>query len=340
SSGICHTDVFIGSAPSTAGYPMGNYPKVYGHEGSAIVKHIGSAVKSVKPGDSVLLSYTSCGSCGSCNASQNSYCGSFFDLNFGGHHTFVDADGKPVYGSFFGQSSFASYSVVRESSIVNVTSLVSNEEDLALFAPLGCGIQTGAGTVINAARPTKSDIVLVTGLGGVGLSAIMGAAISGARMIVGVDRVDSRLELAQDLGATHVINSNRLEGKTLVEAIQELCDGDGPHYIIETTGAPPIITASLDAVRRRGTVIQVGSAPPDFQLPIQPMTFMATGKTYRGAIEGEADPRDFVPKMIGWYREGRFPLDKLVKFMKAEDFQKGLKEMHDGTTIKPVLLWS
>ena len=134
-----------------------------------------------------------------------------------------------MLGSFFGQSSFGSYSIARESSLVNVKDLVKNKDDLALYAPLGCGIQTGAGTVVNTAKPTEKDIVLITGLGGVGLSAIMGAAVCKPKMVVALDRIESRLELAKELGATHTLNSDKLGGKTLPEAIKELCGGAGPH---------------------------------------------------------------------------------------------------------------
>ncbi|KAK1090241.1 hypothetical protein LTR48_008676, partial [Friedmanniomyces endolithicus] len=118
-----------------------------------------------------------------------------------------------------------------------------------------------------------------------------------------------------------------LGDKTLVEAIREVADGIGPTIAIDTTGAPPLIKAGIEAIRNKGRYIQVGSAPFDFQCEFNMFTFMVAGKSVQGAIEGEAYPAEFVPQMIKWYREGRFPIDKLIKFMPAEDFEQALKEM-------------
>ncbi|KAK3109618.1 hypothetical protein LTR53_016939 [Teratosphaeriaceae sp. CCFEE 6253] len=178
------------------------------------------------------------------------------------------------------------------------------------------------------------------GLGGVGLSAVMGAKVQGCRIIIGIDRIASRLAFAKELGATHVIDGSKLGDKTLVEAIREVSEGIGPTIAIDTTGAPPLINAGVQAIRNHGRYIQVGSAPFDFQLEFNMFEFMVAGKSVAGAIEGSAYPPEYVPKMIQWYREGKFPIDKLCKFMPAEDFEQALKEMHDGTTIKPILCWS
>ncbi|KAK0960251.1 hypothetical protein LTS01_020980 [Friedmanniomyces endolithicus] len=194
-------------------------------------------------------------------------------------------------------------------------------------------LDLGSGTVINAAKAKPDDVILILGLGGVGLSAIMGAKVQGqatpvcCRTIIGVDRIESRLKLASELGATHTIDGSKLGDKTLVEAIREVADGIGPTIAIDTTGAPPLIKAGIEAIRNKGRYIQVGSAPFDFQCEFNMFTFMVAGKSVQGAIEGEAYPAEFVPQMIKWYREGRFPIDKLIKFMPAEDFEQALKEM-------------
>jgi Zn-dependent alcohol dehydrogenase len=225
--------------------------------------------------------------------------------------------------------------------IVNATSLVSSKEELQLLAPLGCGVQTGTGTVINAAQATSADTVCVLGLGGVGLSAIMGAKIQNAKTIIGVDRVASRMALAKKLGATHVIDSSNLpEGKTLADAVREASDGLGPTITVDTTGVPALINAAVAFARNRGKIVQVGSAPFDFKLEIPVFEFMVRGLQYIGAVEGQAHPPDFVPKMVQWRREGKFPVDDMMKLMPAEEFEKALHEMHEGTTIKPILCWS
>lgn len=245
-----------------------------------------------------------------------------------------------IPGAFFGQSSFASLSVVKECSVVNATSLVSSKEELQLLSPLGCGIQTGAGTVINVAQAGEQDVVCVMGLGGVGLAAIMGAAIQKSRIIIGVDRVPSRLDFAKELGATAVVDSSKIpEGKTLVDAVREASEGLGPTVTVDTTGVPFLIQAAIQFARNRGKVVQVGTAPFDFKLEIPVFDFMVRGIQYIGAIEGQAVPTSFVPKMVQWRKEGKFPVDKLMKLMPAEDFEKAVHEMHSGETIKPILCW-
>ncbi|KAK6428084.1 hypothetical protein LTR95_015778 [Oleoguttula sp. CCFEE 5521] len=172
------------------------------------------------------------------------------------------------------------------------------------------------------------------GLGGVGLSAIMAAKIQGSRIIIGVDRVQSRLELAKELGATHVVDGSALkEGQSLTDAIKALSEDLGPTVVIDTTGAPPLIQAGFDSARNKGRVIQVGSSPFDFNMSINMFAFMMRGVTFSGAIEGQAYPPEFVPKMVQWYRDGKFPVDKLVKFMAVDKFEQALEEMHNSSMI-------
>lgn len=172
-SGICHTDLLTTSYP--AGSPGIQYPRIAGHEGSGYVKKVGPNVsKDLKEGDPVLLSFDCCNACESCKRGHPAYCSTFIPLNIlGSNDVFESMDGKGVAGKHFGQSSFAGLSVVNQASVLAVRNLVKNKEDLQLFAPLGCGIQTGAGAILNIAKPGKDDRVMVMGLGGVGLSAIM-----------------------------------------------------------------------------------------------------------------------------------------------------------------------
>ena len=340
--GVCHTDVLIGGLPDGSA-PIAFYPRVLGHEGSGYVRAVGSGVTVAKPGDAVLLSFAFCKTCDRCDAGYHSHCETFNELNFGKQQpaVFGAKDGEPnIPGAFFGQSSFASLSVVKECSVVNATSLVSSKEELQLLSPLGCGIQTGAGTVINVAQAGEQDVVCVMGLGGVGLAAIMGAAIQKSRIIIGVDRVASRLEFAKELGATAVVDSSKIpEGKTLVDVVREASEGLGPTITVDTTGVPFLIQAAIQFARNRGKVVQVGTAPFDFKLEIPVFDFMVRGIQYIGAIEGQAVPTSFVPKMVQWRKEGKFPVDKLMKLMPAEEFEKAVHEMHSGETIKPILCW-
>jgi len=343
-SGVCHTDVMFGSMVSGSA-PFAFYPRILGHEGSGYVREVGSGVTVAKAGDPVLLSFNFCDACEICKTGHYSNCISFNQLNFFGNPAFQLAaeSGEPeIRGAFFGQSSFANYSIVKQGSVVNVSGIVESKEDLQLFAPLGCGIQTGSGTVVNISGAGPRDAICIMGLGGVGLSAVMGAKIQGCRMIIGIDRVGNRLKLAKELGATHVIDGSKLdEGKTLGEIVKEIADGVGPSITIDTTGAPVLMDAGIQFTRNRGKYIQVGSPPPDYQLSsVNGFELMCSGKSWIGAIEGGSHPPDYVPKMIQWYREGKFPIDKLMKLMPVGQFEQALHEMHSGETIKPILTWS
>lgn len=291
-SGICHTDVLVGDLPAGAA-PIAFYPRVLGHEGSGYVKAVGPGVTVAKEGDPVLLSFAFCKKCTLCKAGHYSHCNDFMPLNFGDvNRSFGSKEGADdIGGCFFGQSSFGSLSVVQQCSVVNAKDLVKSKDELELFSPLGCGIQTGSGTIVNTAQATADDTVVITGMGGVGLSAVMGAAVQKCKTIIGVDLVDSRLKLAKELGATHTINSKNLpEGKSLADAIKELTGGEGASISVDTTGVPAVIKQSVDWTRNRAKIIQVGSAPFDFKLEINAFEFMCSGKQFIGAIEGQAYP--------------------------------------------------
>ena len=207
-TGICHLELLMAGSPESK---LGSrYPRILGHEGAGHVRAVGQKVTAAKVGDAVLLSYDYCGKCEFCSNGKLSYCLDFAHLNMIGDSgdVFATTDSqRPVIGKFFGQSSFASLSVVDENCVVNVDGLVQDVAELKLFGPLGCGFQTGAGAVINAGQAQPEDIVVVTGLGAVGMGAVMAANIARCKYIVAVDRVQSRLDLAKTLGATHVLNS-------------------------------------------------------------------------------------------------------------------------------------
>ncbi|KAF7193581.1 Aryl-alcohol dehydrogenase [Pseudocercospora fuligena] len=343
-TGVCHTDALIGGIPGGAA-PVAFYPRVLGHEGSGYVRKAGKGVTVASEGDPVLLSFAFCQKCEICKAGHYSNCNEFNERNFGPFPAFhlASKSGEPeVHGCFFGQSSFAGMSIVKECSVVNVKDIVKTKEELQLYSPLGCGIQTGSGTVTNVSGAGPKDAICIMGLGGVGLSAVMGAKIQGCRTIIGIDKVESRMKLAKELGCTHVIDGSKLdEGKTLGDVVKEIADGVGPTITVDTTGAPVLMDAGMKFTRNRGKYIQVGSPPFDYTLnSVSGFEFMVAGKQWIGAIEGGAYPPEYVPKMIQWHREGKFPVDKLMKLMPADDFEKALHEMHTGETIKPILTWS
>ncbi|ROW03313.1 hypothetical protein VSDG_01370 [Cytospora chrysosperma] len=334
-SGICHTDLHCGDTPDNKGVPAVFYPRVLGHEG----RQVGKAVTSVKLGDPVLLSFSYCGECHVCRTGPPSHCTSFFEINFMGEPCFVDQQGGSIGGRFFGQSSFARHTIVSDKSVVNVSGLGLERDDLKLLAPLGCGLQTGSGTVISAAKAGADDAVAVVGMGGVGLAAVMAAKNQKCKVIIGIDRVEARLELARSLGATHVFNTSDMSMEQLVAAVRDAAEGLGATISIDTSAHPPLVAAQVEYTRFMGKIIQVGTGMPDANLTLHMQSFMASGKQYFGAVQGHCKTNEYIPQMIKWWKQGIFPVEKLVKFFDIEDFEEAVRVMGRGDIVKPIMVW-
>ncbi|CAM4176835.1 NAD(P)-dependent alcohol dehydrogenase [Bacillus paramycoides] len=323
-SGVCHTDAFArdqGMIP---------YPAVLGHEGSGIVEKVGEGVKTVQPGDHVVLSFSSCGHCENCLTGHPTVCFKLNELNFSGKmedgtHRLFQHDTE--LSTFFGQSSFSTYAVANERNVVKV----DKDVDLALLGPLGCGIQTGSGTVLNRLKPKFGSSIAVYGTGAVGLSAIMAAKITGCKNIIAVDIHDSRLEVAKELGATHVINSSN---EDVIEKIKEITNG-GAHYGVDTTGVPIVVRQGLRALRPLGQLAIVGITP-EMNINVND-DIMVEGKTMVGVVEGDAVPQVFIPELIEYYKIGLFPFDKLVKFYDFTDINTAFEDSKKGLVIKPIV---
>ncbi|KAF3761629.1 putative alcohol dehydrogenase [Cryphonectria parasitica EP155] len=338
-SGICHTDLHCGDTPDDEGVPAVYYPRVLGHEGSGYVTEIGKTVTKVKPGDPVLLSFSYCGECHVCKTGPPSHCTAFFDINFMGEPAFSDQQGGSIGGRFFGQSSFAKYTIVSDKSVVNVGGLGLAREDLKLLAPLGCGLQTGSGTVINVAKAGPEDAIAIVGMGGVGLAAVMAARNQKCKTIIGIDKVEARLELAKSLGATHVFNTSTMSVEQLVAAVKDAADGLGATISIDTSAYPPLVAAQVEYTRYMAKIIQVGTGMPNANLTLHMQSFMVSGKQYFGAVQGHSRTSEYVPKMIQWWKEGIFPVEKLVQFFDFEDFENAVKVMGRGDIVKPIMVW-
>jgi aryl-alcohol dehydrogenase len=258
-TGMCHTDMVVRDQV----YPVPQ-PIVLGHEGAGVVERVGTRVTKVRPGDHVVLSFMSCGHCRLCVQGRPANCANFNAHNFSGtradgSHTLRDDRGL-VHGHFFGQSSFSTFAIANERNIVKVR----KEAPLELLGPLGCGIQTGAGAVMNALKIGSSASFAAFGAGAVGLSAIMAARVVGAATIIAIDVVPSRLELAKEIGATHVVDATQQNAVTAVRAIT----GDGVQFSLETTAIPAVVRQAVDAVGVRGTCGIVGAAPPGTDIKI------------------------------------------------------------------------
>ncbi len=232
-----------------------------------------------------------------------------------------------MYGSYFGQSSFASHALAYESNVV----VVGEEIDLAVAAPLGCGVQTGAGTVLSVLAPPPEASLVVFGAGGVGLSAVMAAVASGLRNVIAVDPVAARRQLAAELGASATIDPG---ADDVVDGIRRLT-GSGATHAIDTTAKGAVINQAIEALAPLGALALVGLRPADFAMNVQ--SLMSGGKTVRGVIEGDAAPREFIPRLVELHAEGRLPLEKLIRRYEFEDIDVAFADAASGRTVKPVL---
>lgn len=327
-SGVCHTDAAV--QHQFIPVPL---PAVLGHEGAGIVEEVGSEVTEFKPGDHVGVSFGFCGVCKNCRSGHPAACINLNKINFGGIQpdgtTRISLpDGKKL-STFFGQSSFSSHIVVNEAAAVKVE---DKDIDLGLIAPIGCGIQTGAGAVLNVLRPAFGSAIAVFGCGTVGMSAIMAARIAGCEKIIAVGGNPKSLELALELGATHTIN--RKETDDIVGTIHEITDG-GCDYAIDTSGNADFVKKMLGSVGFLGKGVILG-ATGEVTFDIQ-NELMGDFKSLLGVVEGDAIPKLFIPKLIEYYKQGRFPIDKLIKFYPFEQINEAMEASSRGECIKAVV---
>jgi len=327
-TGICHTDLVVRDQ-----YVPVPLPLVLGHEGAGVVERVGANVRKVQPGDHVVLSFFACGGCVNCEQGLPGYCLNFFGGNFSGAR--LDGSSplrqgdKTVQGHFFGQSSFATYALAAEHNVVKVR----KDVPLELLGPLGCGVQTGAGSVLNALRPEAGTSIAVFGAGPVGLSAIMAAKVAGCTTIIAVDVKPNRLALASELGATHTIHGAEQDP---VAEIQKIAPG-GVHYTLETTAVPRVFRQAVESLCIRGVCGFVGVAPMGTEAPVDLSTLLAFGRTIRGIVEGDSVADVFIPRLIELYVQGRFPFDRLITFYPFDQINQAVKDSEQGITLKPVL---
>lgn len=326
-AGICHTDLIVRDQY----YPV-PLPAVLGHEGSGIVESVGDGVTGVQTGDHVVLSFSSCGSCTSCRTGRPYACETFYELNFTG--TMSDGtcrlhtqDGKDV-ANFFGQSSFSYYAVVSERNVVSV----AKDVPLEILGPLGCGIQTGSGAVLNKLKPVLGSSLVVFGCGSVGLSAVMAAKVANCATIIAVDVQESRLSMARELGATHTINPKNVNS---VEEIRKIT-GKGANYSIETTSRPEVLRQAVDCLATLGTAVVIGAPALGTEVTLDVNTILFE-KNVTGLLLGSSIPQIFIPQLIQLYKEGKFPFDKLVKFYSLEEINQAAHDSETGVTIKPIV---
>jgi aryl-alcohol dehydrogenase len=323
-AGMCHTDV----VPRTLDFLL---PIITGHEGAGVVEAVGDDVSGIAVGDHVVLSFDSCGSCASCSRGEPSYCETFLARNCTGRDVdwgtnVTDAAGQDVAARWFGQSSFATHCIANDRNVV----VVDRDLPLELLGPLGCGLLTGAGSILVALDVQPDRSLVVFGAGAVGLAAVMAAVVAGASTIIAVDLHEHRLDLARELGATHTLDG---ASEGLLEEIQALTGG-GADYTFDTTGNTGVMTTAIGALRLGGHCGLVG-------IQMEPLTLDTTallGKHISGILEGSAVPQELVPRLLGLWREGRFPFDRLIETFPLDAINEAEAASLAGTVVKPVLL--
>ena len=325
--GICHTDLL--AMGGQLGTPL---PGVLGHEGVGIVEALGEGVSQLAVGDRVVMSFGACGQCVSCRGAAPAYCDAALAMNFSGRR----ADGSApmrmgtsaISSHFFAQSSFATH------TLANVHNLVRLDPDLPaeLMAPLACGVQTGMSSVLNVLQPGSRDRVAVFGCGTVGLAAVMAARIAGCREIIAVDLKQQRVDLAMELGATAGIVSRGIDLKGALKKFGPL------NSAVDCTGAIPVIEAAFHSLGSRGQIICAGVSPEGRSLSINPRELVFGGRSLRGTVEGDANPREFIPEMIEYFRGGHLPLERIVRTYPFVEINQALADLSSGAAIKPVLV--
>jgi aryl-alcohol dehydrogenase len=329
--GLCHTDLVV--VDRVLPIPL---PVVLGHEGSGIVAAVGKDVTKVKPGDRVVLTFNSCGQCATCLAGEPAYCQNFMGLNYAGVRpdgsSTICSCGQNFSANFFGQSSFATYALGNERNVVKV----ADDINLTLLGPLGCGFQTGAGAVMRSLKAKPGSTIVIFGGGPVGLSAVMGAKVQGCANIILVEPLAARRELGQELGATLVIDPI---AEDVAARVREVVPA-GAHYAVDTSGVIPAIQAAINCLTVRGELGLVGvPSKPEAEIKLNLLQALSLGITIRGIIEGDSVPDEFIPELAALYRDGKFPIDRLVKLYPFAEINQAVEDQVKGRCVKAILVF-
>jgi aryl-alcohol dehydrogenase len=326
-TGLCHTDLHLKDV-----LPDVTFPRVLGHEGAGVVEAVGASVDGVEVGDHVVLSFRSCRACENCADGMVGYCGAGALLNYMGMRTdgstTYSRGGSPVYGNFFGQSSLSMHAIAYTDNCV----VIDKSVDLTKVAPYGCGFQTGAGTVLNVLKPGPADSLVVYGVGAVGLAALAAAKHLGVGTVVAVDPLQSRRDVAAKYGAVGVDPT----GTDVVGKVKDLTGG-GATYAIDTTGISPVVKQAQLSLRNRGTLVALGLGAEEYT--IDALDLLASGKIIRSTIEGDSDPHEMVPRLIGLNAAGEFDVDDLIATYPFAEINTAVADVLAGKVVKPVFVW-
>lgn len=328
--GICHTD--ISAIDGLVPLPL---PAVLGHEGAGVVEAVGTAVDDLVPGDHVVLSFGFCGECDTCTDKTPAYCDLFGPLNYFGERldgsVTLRSGGEEIHGNWFGQSSFAGLAITNSRNAIRVP----KDLPLQLLGPFGCGLQTGAGAVMNVMRPSGGDSLAVFGMGAVGLAAVMAGKVFGCAPIIAIDVNEARLETARALGATHCVNPTQTDD--VVWEVMQMAP-KGIDHSLDAVGSNAVIRQALEILGSPGHCVTLGFEGMEHEITID-QGHLLLGRRLSGVIEGDADPRTFIPVLIQLYRDGKFPFDRLIATFPFNRINEAIAASKRGDVIKPVVVF-
>ena len=339
-TGICHTDEFTLSGAD----PEGLFPAILGHEGAGVVVDVGPGVTSVKKGDHVIPLYTpECRQCPSCLSRKTNLCTAIRATQ--GQGIMPDGSSRFSYKGkkihhYMGCSTFSNYTVLPEIAVAKVNPAAPFDK----ICYIGCGVTTGIGAVINTAKVEIGSTAAVFGLGGIGLNVIQGLRLAGADMIIGVDINNSKKEWGERFGMTHFVNPKEIEGDVVAHIVNLTKRGadqiGGADYTFDCTGNVKVMRQALECSHRGwGQSVIIGVAGSGQEISTRPFQ-LVTGRTWKGTAFGGARGRTDVPKIVDWYMDGKIQIDPMITHtMPLEDINKGFDLMHEGKSIRSVVIF-
>ncbi|MFI0821927.1 NAD(P)-dependent alcohol dehydrogenase [Streptomyces sp. NPDC021098] len=325
-TGICHTDILL--RDGLFGPP---HPVVPGHEGVGVIDAVGPDVLNLAVGDHVVLTQNSCGRCVTCRSAHPMNCERYEQFNLSGRRP----NSRPVFAgedigaNFVGQSSFSSLILASENNACHVP----KELRLDTAAPLGCGMVTGAGAVLNVLKPDIGSTLVIHGVGAVGMAAVMAARVADCATIIAVDLNESRLAIAKELGATHVVNAG--QEPDVVAAVHDLTSG-GADYAVDAVGAVPVVRNAIASTRAGGHTVVLGLDGLGKSVPID-LDLLVFNRKVQGAILGDQVAQSFIPHLVQLHLQGAFPFDRLVTRYAFDDINTAIADAVAGRAIKPVV---
>lgn len=331
-AGICHSDYHI-----IAGELPGYLPMALGHEGAGIVEAVGPEVTNCKVGDHVVLTFIpSCGTCYYCTSGHTNLCNMGAAILMGPQldGTFRMHGAKGDIGQMCVISTFSERTVVPDASVVKIADYYPLDKAVLV----GCGVPTGVGAVIHRAKVEPGSTVMVIGCGGIGMNAVQGAAIAGARIIIAVDTVDYKLERAKEFGATHTVNPKKQD---LVQTVKDITWGEGVRYAFEAIATPATIGQAYACTAKNGTVVVIGLTPATAEsIPIPPLDLVLFQKTIMGTLYGDSQPRNDIPNLLALYHAGKLKLDELItRTYTLDQVNEAYADMLAGKNIRGVILF-